>query len=88
MAITSIDDVESTDTFENQRLQINKASTKLNVIDLNKTELRLEDSSAAPSDPPEGSFVLYMDQSTGDIKIKKRTVGGSATEHTVDLSLS
>ena len=32
MAITSIDDVESTDTFESQRLQINKASTKLNVI--------------------------------------------------------
>lgn len=86
MAITSIDDVESTDTFESQRLQINKASTKLNVIDLNKSELRLEDSSAAPSDPPEGSFVLYMDQSTGDIKIKKYTVGGDVTTHTVDLS--
>ena len=70
MAITTISTVNTSDTFEKQRTQINEGLTKLNDIDLTKDALRLEDSTVETlnnSDVDPGSFALCMDQESGDL---------------------
>ena len=70
MAITTISTVDTSDTFEKQRTQLNDGLTKLNNIDLTKDTLILEDSvvdNINNSDVVPGSFSLCMDQVSGDL---------------------
>ena len=70
MAITEINTVVSTDTFEKQRTLVNEGLTKLNSIDLHKNTLILEDRShdaVTNTSVGAGSFGLYMDDNTGDV---------------------
>ena len=76
MAITTIGTVNTTDTFEKQRTQVNLGLEKLDNIDLDKNTLILEDSTEpANTSVAAGSFSLYMEDSTGDlfVAIKKST---------------
>ena len=78
MAITEIDTVASTDTFEKQRMLVNEGLIKLNSIDLNKNTLILEDRSHAAvtnTDATAGSFGLYMDDASGDIFVIVKKAG-------------
>lgn len=78
MGIVTIDSVKTTDTFEKQRTQINSGLTKLNKIDLDSEVLTISESvEPANSTIEAGSFRLYMDSTTGDIKIKLYKTDGS-----------
>ena len=87
MGIVTIDSVKTTDTFETQRTQLNKGITKLNTIDdginLTSEVLTISDSATEPADGTvtAGSFVLYMDQESGDIFIKVLKSDGSVRKY-------
>ena len=76
MAISTIGSVNATDTFEKQRVQLNLGIAKLDNIDLDKNTLIIEDGSEpANTDVAEGSFALYMEDSTGDVYIAVKKSG-------------
>ena len=87
MGIVTIDSVKTTDTFETQRTQLNKGLAKLNTIDdgidVTSEVLTISDSATEPADGTvtAGSFALYMDQTSGDIKIKVHKADGSVITH-------
>jgi myo-inositol-hexaphosphate 3-phosphohydrolase len=85
MGVVTIDSVKTTDTFETQRTQLNLGLTKLNTIDddidVTSEVLTISDSATEPDDPSAGSFVLYMDQGSGDIFIKVLKSDGSVRKY-------
>ena len=60
---------------------------RLNTIDdginLTSEVLTISDSATEPDDPSAGSFILYMDQVSGDIKIKLLKSDGTVKTHTL-----
>jgi|ETNmetMinimDraft_30_1059905.scaffolds.fasta_scaffold301321_2 predicted RNA-binding protein len=83
MAITTIDSVKTTDTFEKQRTSLNEVVGKLNKIDLDETELHLS-AHGVPTEPADSevannSFCLYMTPA-GKVRIKVN-IGGAIETH-------
>ena len=90
MAITTISTLSNTDTITTLKDRTNSIINKLNTIALDPQNLTLLDQASDPTDASvaEGSFVLYMDETTGDIFIKVKKASGTVRKYRlVDYSV-
>ena len=91
MAITTISTLSSSDTISALKDKTNSIINKVNTVDLNNNNLILLSQSSDPADSSisAGSFVMYMDKTSGDIRIKVADDGGTVRRYTlVDYSTS
>ena len=90
MAITTISTLSNSDTVSTLKDITNSIINKLNKVDLDTQNLILLDQSSDPTDASvaDGSFVLYMDETTGDIFIKVKKASGTVRKYRlVDYSV-
>ena len=89
MAITTISTLSSSDTISALKDKTNSIINKVNEVDLGSNNLILLSQSSDPvnSSLSAGSFVLYMDKTTSDIRIKISDDNGTVRRYTlVDYS--
>lgn len=83
MAITTISTLSTSDTIATLKDRTNSIINKLNTVDLDTQNLTILDQTSDPADSSvaSGSFVLYMDETTGDIFIKVKSDSGSVRKY-------
>tara|TARA_Y100000401_G_C8318673_1_gene223997 strand:+ start:908 stop:1207 length:300 start_codon:yes stop_codon:yes gene_type:complete len=85
MAITTISTLSNTDTITTLKDRTNSIINKVNTIDLDTQNLTLLDQASDPADNSlsDGSFVLYMDETTADVFVKIKNASGTVRRYRI-----